>query len=64
MSIPKDEIDKASVVTEPVTPDLTASEDNPVVIDGTGKEADPNFISPVQTNQGEEVALPAAVQHS
>jgi hypothetical protein len=57
MSIPKDEIDKASVVTEPVTPDLTASEDNPVVIDGTGKEADPNFISPVQTNQGEEILV-------
>ena len=57
MSIPKDEIDKTSVVTEPVTPDLTASEDNPPVVDGTGKEADPNFISPVQTDENQEVLV-------
>ena len=57
MSIPKDEIDKTSILTEPVNPTETSSIDGPPVIDGTGKEADPNFISPVQTDENQEIQV-------
>ena len=54
MSIPKDEIDKASIITPTVDPALTSSEDGPVVVDGKGNEADPNFIKPVQVDNSNE----------
>ena len=57
MSIPKDEIDKTSIVPEPVNLTETSSVDAPPVIDGTGKEADKDFISPVQTDENQEILV-------